>query len=103
MNYFNHYMDYLALAFGFGFVIFFHELGHFLAAKYCDVKVEQFAVGFGPAIFSWRKGLGMRWGSSGKEFDDLRRFRRRTASRARSPGMSARPNTASTGSHSAAT
>jgi regulator of sigma E protease len=59
--------NYLLLAFGLGFVIFFHELGHFLAAKYCDVRVEQFAVGFGPAIFSWRKGLGFRWGSSTTE------------------------------------
>src|SRR5258708_20228130 len=56
--------DYGLLGLGLGFVIFFHELGHFLAAKYCDVKVEQFAVGFGPAIFSWRKGLGFRWGNT---------------------------------------
>ncbi len=58
----------LLLAFGFGFVIFFHELGHFLAAKWADVKVEQFAVGFGQAMFSWRKGMGFRWGSSQEEF-----------------------------------
>ena len=57
----------LLLAFGFGFVIFWHELGHFLAAKWADVKVEQFAVGFGQALFSWRKGLGFRWGSSQTE------------------------------------
>src|SRR5271170_3202178 len=57
-------LDYLLLALGLGFVIFFHELGHFLAAKYCDVKVEQFAVGFGPAILAWRKGIGFRWGST---------------------------------------
>jgi len=56
--------DYLLLALGLGFVIFFHELGHFLAAKYCDVKVEQFAVGFGPAIVAWRKGIGFRWGTT---------------------------------------
>ncbi len=48
------------LIFGFGFVIFFHELGHFLAAKWVGIKVEQFAVGFGQAVFSWRKGLGLR-------------------------------------------
>ena len=45
----------LLLIFGFGFVIFFHELGHFIAAKWVGIKVEQFAVGFGQAIFSWRK------------------------------------------------
>src|SRR5258708_39486242 len=69
MNYiFNQALDYILLAFGFGFVIFFHELGHFLAAKYCDVKVDQFAVGFGSAIFAWRKGLGLRRGTTQKEF-----------------------------------
>lgn len=60
---------YLALlAVGFGFVVFWHELGHFLAAKWAGVKVEQFAVGFMQAVVSWRKGLGFRFGSSQKEF-----------------------------------
>jgi regulator of sigma E protease len=61
-------LDYTLLALGFGFVIFFHELGHFLAAKYVGVKVEQFAVGFGNAIVSWRQGLGFRVGSSQQEY-----------------------------------
>jgi regulator of sigma E protease len=51
---------YALLILGCGFVIFFHELGHFLAAKYSGVKVEQFAVGFGPAVFAWRRGIGFR-------------------------------------------
>jgi regulator of sigma E protease len=59
----------LLLVFGFGFVIFWHELGHFLAAKWSDVKVEQFAVGFGQALISWRKGLGFRVGTSKQEYD----------------------------------
>ena len=71
--YLSHLLGYLYVALGFGFVIFFHELGHFLAAKYCDVKVDQFAVGFGHAIFSWRKGFGFRWGSSGPELENLQR------------------------------
>lgn len=33
-----------------GVMIFFHELGHFLVAKYFNVKVLQFALGFGPKI-----------------------------------------------------
>ncbi len=33
-----------------GIMIFFHELGHFLAAKYFNVKVLKFALGFGPKI-----------------------------------------------------
>ena len=38
------------LAVGFGFVVFWHELGHFLAAKWAGVRVEQFAVGFAHAV-----------------------------------------------------
>lgn len=43
---------------GLGFVVFIHELGHFLAAKWCDVHVETFSVGFGPALpgCSFRRG-----------------------------------------------
>src|SRR4029077_11187705 len=37
------------MALGLGLVIFIHELGHFLAAKLCDVHVETFSIGFGPA------------------------------------------------------
>ncbi len=35
---------------GLSFVVFIHELGHFLAAKWCDVHVTAFSLGFGPAI-----------------------------------------------------
>ena len=38
------------VALGLGFIIFIHELGHFLAAKWCDVHVKTFSIGFGPAI-----------------------------------------------------
>lgn len=34
-----------------GFLIFIHELGHFTVAKLCKVKVNEFAIGFGPTIF----------------------------------------------------
>src|SRR3954454_21045817 len=64
-------LNILLLVFGFGFVIFWHELGHFLAAKWAGVKVEQFAFGFGQALVSWRKGLGFRAGSSAKEYEQL--------------------------------
>ncbi len=33
-----------------GFLILIHELGHFLVAKLCKVKVNEFAIGFGPTI-----------------------------------------------------
>ena len=59
------------LVFGFGFVVFWHELGHFLAAKWAGVKVEQFAVGFGQALVSYRRGIGVRLGSSQKEYQAL--------------------------------
>jgi regulator of sigma E protease len=59
----------LLLVFGFGFVIFWHELGHFLAAKWVGVRVEQFAVGFGHAILAWRKGIGLRVGTTQREYD----------------------------------
>ncbi len=59
---------FLVLALGFGFVIFWHELGHFLAAKWVGIKVEQFAVGFGHALISWRKGIGFRIGNTQKEY-----------------------------------
>ena len=34
-----------------GTLITIHELGHFLAAKACHVKVHRFAIGFGPVVF----------------------------------------------------
>lgn len=40
----------------FGVLIIVHELGHFTAAKACGVKVEEFAVGMGPAILKKKKG-----------------------------------------------
>jgi regulator of sigma E protease len=54
----------ILLCLGFGFVIFWHELGHFLAAKWAGVKVEQFAVGFGQALLAWRKGIGLKVGTT---------------------------------------
>jgi regulator of sigma E protease len=46
----------LTVAFGLGFVIFLHELGHFLLAKWNDVKVDKFSIGFGPTIAGFRRG-----------------------------------------------
>lgn len=40
----------------FGVLIAIHELGHFTAAKLCGVRVEEFAIGMGPAIFKKQKG-----------------------------------------------
>jgi regulator of sigma E protease len=43
----------LKIIFLLGFLIFIHEGGHFLVAKLCKVKVNEFAIGFGPCI--WKK------------------------------------------------
>src|SRR3954469_8589254 len=40
----------------FGLVIFVHELGHFIAAKALGVYAPRFSIGFGPAIFKFRRG-----------------------------------------------
>ncbi|MEO8300585.1 MAG: RIP metalloprotease RseP [Rhizomicrobium sp.] len=42
-------------------VVFFHELGHFLVARYFGVTVEVFSVGFGKEIFGWTDRRGTRW------------------------------------------
>lgn len=42
-------------------VVFFHELGHFYAARRCGVRVEVFSVGFGRAITSWYDKHGTQW------------------------------------------
>src|SRR5271165_2368606 len=39
-----------------GFMIFIHELGHFVVAKALGVRVEQFAIGFGKRLIGFRKG-----------------------------------------------
>ncbi|OJW18744.1 MAG: hypothetical protein BGO49_23790 [Planctomycetales bacterium 71-10] len=44
------------VALGLGFVIFVHELGHFLLAKWNGVKVEKFSIGFGRTVFGFRRG-----------------------------------------------
>lgn len=46
----------LYVALGLGLVIFFHELGHFAVAKWCNVNVERFSIGFGPILWRWKKG-----------------------------------------------
>lgn len=40
----------------FGFVIFFHELGHFLLAKAAKIRVNEFSIGMGPKLFGFQKG-----------------------------------------------
>lgn len=62
-------LDLALVIVAFGLIIFFHELGHFLAARWAGIRVLAFALGFGPAAISWRKGIGWRRGSSQREYD----------------------------------
>jgi regulator of sigma E protease len=55
----------LLTVFGFLFVltvvVFFHELGHFLVARWCGVAVKVFSIGFGPEIVGFNDRYGTRW------------------------------------------
>jgi len=42
-------------------IVFIHELGHFLVARWCGVTVEAFSIGFGGEIAGWRDRHGTRW------------------------------------------
>ena len=42
-------------------VVFFHELGHFLVARWCGVRVDTFSIGFGREVFGWNDRHGTRW------------------------------------------
>jgi regulator of sigma E protease len=44
-----------------GVLVFVHELGHYLAARWVRVHVEVFSIGFGPAIAKWRDRVGTVW------------------------------------------
>jgi regulator of sigma E protease len=44
-----------------GVLVFIHELGHYLAARWVGVHVETFSIGFGRAIASWRDRAGTEW------------------------------------------
>lgn len=59
-------------------LVFVHELGHYLVARWNGVRVEVFSVGFGPEIFGWNDSHGTRWkisyiplGGYVKMFSDL--------------------------------
>lgn len=42
-------------------VVFFHELGHFLVARLCGVRILAFSIGFGPEIVGFHDRHGTRW------------------------------------------
>lgn len=42
-------------------LVFVHEMGHYLAARKCRIRVEVFSVGFGRELFGWTDRVGTRW------------------------------------------
>ena len=42
-------------------IVFIHELGHFLVARWCGVDIDVFSIGFGREIFGWNDRHGTRW------------------------------------------
>ncbi len=66
-------MEYLLLLFDFALeyvipflvaitvLVFVHEMGHYLVARWCGVRVEVFSVGFGSEIYGWTDARGTRW------------------------------------------
>ncbi|MBM4113034.1 MAG: hypothetical protein FJ253_06625 [Phycisphaerae bacterium] len=52
---------------GFCLLIALHELGHFLAARWAGIRVHIFALGMGPVVLSWRRGVGLRFRSTERE------------------------------------
>lgn len=51
----------LAFLFVLTLVVFVHEYGHFIVARWCGVKVRIFSVGFGKELFGWFDRHGTRW------------------------------------------
>lgn len=42
-------------------LVFVHEMGHYLVARWCGVKVEVFSIGFGPELYGWTDRRETRW------------------------------------------
>lgn len=56
LNILNNIWPYAVAILLFLILIIIHEFGHFIAAKLLGVRVNEFAVGFGPKLFKWGKG-----------------------------------------------
>lgn len=56
VNLISFFISAIKIIFLLGFLILIHEGGHFLVAKLCKVKVNEFAIGFGPTIWRANKG-----------------------------------------------
>lgn len=52
-----------------GILVFIHELGHFLAARMCNMRTDAFAIGFGKRLFGWNQITGFNFGDLEKDVD----------------------------------
>ena len=57
LNIWNNLWPYIVAVLVFVLLIVIHEFGHFIAAKICGVRVNEFAVGFGPKLFKKKFGV----------------------------------------------
>ena len=64
MELLNNTSNIALIVIGFGLLIAIHEFGHFIAARWAGIRVESFAVGMGPTVIAYRRGLGLRFGST---------------------------------------
>ncbi len=74
----------IGVVFLFSIIILVHEFGHFWTAKRAGIRVETFSLGFGPKLFSWRRGetlyqlcllpFGGFVKMSGEEYHEKRQF-----------------------------
>ena len=64
MELLNNTSNIALIVIGFGLLIAIHEFGHFIAARWAGIRVESFAVGMGPTVIAYRRGLGVRFGST---------------------------------------
>ena len=44
-----------------GIVVFVHEFGHYIVARWCGIRSEVFSIGFGPVLWSRRDRRGTLW------------------------------------------
>lgn len=56
--YLNYIIPFLAILM---VIVFVHEMGHYLVARWNGIAVEAFSIGFGPQIFGWTDKQGTRW------------------------------------------
>ncbi|MDC3067969.1 RIP metalloprotease RseP, partial [Paracoccaceae bacterium] len=54
-------IQFISVALAFGLVVFVHEFGHFIVARFNKIGVSTFSIGFGPRLFSYKDKSGTEW------------------------------------------